>query len=60
MTKVVYVSETQLIGRKALLRTGMLGGAGLLAAALVGCGGDDEESTAPSSSQRLAPLRNRE
>ena len=34
---------TQAVGRRTLLRGGMLGGAGLAAAALIGCGGDDDD-----------------
>ena len=42
------------IGRRAVLRGGVLGGAGLATAALIGCGDDEEEdetaSTAPTAS----------
>jgi len=48
------VTDNQLISRKTLLRTGALGGAGLLAAALLGCGSDDEGSPAASSSATAA------
>ena len=34
-------SET--VGRRTLLRGGLIGGAGLAAAALIGCGGDDDD-----------------
>ena len=45
---------THPVGRRTLLRGGLLGGVGLAAAALIGCGGDDDDddeaaSTAPSS-----------
>ena len=34
---------TQPVGRRALLRAGLIGGAGLAAAALIGCGDDDDD-----------------
>ena len=34
---------TQAVGRRTVLRGGLLGGAGLAAAALIGCGGDDDD-----------------
>ena len=34
---------TQAVGRRTLLRGGLVGGAGLAAAALIGCGGDDDD-----------------
>ncbi len=34
---------THSVGRRTLLRGGLLGGAGLAAAALIGCGGDDDD-----------------
>ena len=43
---------THPVGRRTLLRGGLLGGAGLAAAALIGCGGDDDdddEAAAPAA-----------
>ena len=34
---------TQAVGRRTILRGGLVGGAGLAAAALIGCGGDDDD-----------------
>lgn len=39
------------LSRRALLRGGVLGGAGLAAAALIGCGGDDEDDTPAATAQ---------
>ena len=39
------LTSGQRLGRRTLLRGSMLGGAGLAAAALIGCGSDDEEDT---------------
>src|SRR5262245_48334648 len=36
------------VRRRTLLRASVIGGAGLAAAALVGCGGDDEDASAPA------------
>ena len=40
---------TQAVGRRTLLRGGLLGGAGLAAAALIGCGGDDDDDEAAAT-----------
>ena len=40
---------TQAVGRRTLLRGGLLGGAGLAAAALIGCGGDDDDDEAATT-----------
>ena len=40
---------TQAVGRRTLLRGGVLGGAGLAAAALIGCGGDDDDDDTAST-----------
>ncbi len=39
----MHAWRTQLVGRRTLLRGGLIGGAGLAAAALIGCGGDDDD-----------------
>ena len=39
----MHAWRTQLVGRRTVLRGGLLGGAGLAAAALIGCGGDDDD-----------------
>ena len=36
------------VSRRNILRGGLIGGAGLAAAALIGCGGDDDEAPAPA------------
>jgi ABC-type transport system substrate-binding protein len=46
------------LGRRSLMRGSLLGGAGLAALALVGCGGDDEDETttsAPTSAGAAEP-----
>ncbi len=40
---------SRLVGRRTLLRGGVLGGAGLAAAALIGCGGDDDDDDTAST-----------
>ena len=40
---------TRAVGRRTLLRGGLLGGAGLAAAALIGCGGDDDDDEAATT-----------
>ena len=40
---------TQAVGRRTLLRGGLLGGVGLAAAALIGCGGDDDDDEAATT-----------
>ena len=43
------------ISRRAALRGGVIGGAGLAAAALIGCGDDDEEEPAATAAPTQAP-----
>ncbi len=43
-----------LIDRRSVLRRGVLAGVGLSAAALIGCGGDDDANTARTTSQDSA------
>jgi hypothetical protein len=50
---LLHLTPGAMIGRRPLLRASLLGSAGLAAAALVGCGGEDEapggESTSAAS-----------
>lgn len=43
------------LGRRALLRGALLGGAGLAAAALLGCGGEDDEEGEGGEGERFYP-----
>ena len=45
---------THSVGRRTLLRGGLLGGVGLAAAALIGCGGDDDDDDAASTTPAAA------
>ena len=42
---------THAVGRRSLLRGGLIGGVGLAAAALIGCGGDDDDDDDTASTQ---------
>ena len=42
---------THPVGRRTLLRGGLLGGVGLAAAALIGCGGDDDDDDEAATTQ---------
>ncbi len=42
------------VSRRNILRGGLIGGAGLAAAALIGCGGDDDEAPAPAPAPAAA------
>ena len=46
---------TQRIGRRTLVRGGLAGAAGLAAAALIGCGDDDDEEVAATPAATVAP-----
>ena len=45
---------TTSVSRRNILRGGLLGGAGLAAAALIGCGDDDDEAPAPAPAAATA------
>ena len=52
----VTESKGAAIGRRAALRGITIGGAGLAAAALIGCGGDDSATSAPASGDSAASI----
>ena len=46
---------THPVGRRTLLRGGLIGGAGLAAAALIGCGGDDDDDDDQAAAPAATP-----